>query len=759
MSLKCWAADAMFNHLQRLKLGRERAPMLLQTEAAECGLACLAMVAAHHGLKTDLATLRKRFPLSLKGATMVDLLRISTQMQLSPRPLRAEMEHLPGLQLPCILHWDLNHFVVLTELKSGWAGGKRAVIHDPAQGVRELSLAEVSKHFTGVVLELTPGAGFEPRTEKQSISIGQLMGPITGLKRSLLQIFGLALALETFMLLSPFFMQWVVDGVLVSADRDLLVTLGIGFGLLVLIQVATGAARSWAVLYLSSHLNLQWLGHVFAHLMRLPVAWFEKRHAGDVMSRFGAVQQIQQTLTTSFIEAVLDGLLVVLTLAVMWVYSPVLSAIVMGAVVVYALARWALFRPLREASEEAIVHEAKKATHFLESLRGVQAIKLYNRQEDRQAQFMNRVVDAMNAQITTRKIDLTRGVIHKLVFGLERVAVIWVGAMLVLDRSFSVGMLLAFFAYKEQFALRVSGLIDKVVELKMLKLQGERLADIVLTPPEEQTAALPLTSRADAQQSSGTGVTLELSDITFAYSEGESPVLQNLSLTIAPGESVAIVGPSGCGKTTLLKVMLGIHEPQQGEIRVAGVPLAKMGLRPWRDLIATVMQDDVLFAGSIIDNISFFDAEPDLAWVKRCAEMAAVDAEIEAMPMAFHTLVGDMGCSVSGGQRQRILLARALYKRPQILFLDEATSALDVERERLVNQAVRDLQITRVIVAHRPETIASVGRVVVLKAGRVAQDLRTVTTTAFQENTGSSSNLRSVPVTGEAKLQFPGDIP
>jgi ATP-binding cassette, subfamily B, bacterial CvaB/MchF/RaxB len=719
----------MFDLLQRLKLGRERAPMMLQTEAAECGLACLAMVAAHHGLQTDLATLRKRFPLSLKGATLVDLLRISNQMQLAPRPLRAEMEHLPGLQLPCILHWDLNHFVVLTELKTGWGGSKRAVIHDPAQGVRELSLEELSKHFTGVVLELMPGAGFEPRTEKQSIHLAQLLGPVTGLKRSLLQIFALALALETFVLLSPFLMQWVVDGVLVSADRDLLVTLGLGFGLLVLIQVATGAARSWAVLYLSSHLNLQWLGAVFAHLMRLPVAWFEKRHAGDVMSRFGAVQQIQQTLTTSFMEAVLDGLLVVLTLAMMWVYSPVLSSLAMGAVLLYALARWMLFRPLREASEEALVHEAKKATHFLESLRGVQAIKLYNRQEDRQAQFMNRVVDAMNAQIITRKLDLMRGVIHKLVFGLERVAVIWVGALLVLDRSFSVGMLFAFFAYKEQFALRVSGLIDKVVELKMLKLQGERLADIVLTAPEEHSPALPL-SHLTSTAAADLEPTLELSDITFAYSEGEAPVLHKLNISIAPGESVAIVGPSGCGKTTLLKVMLGIHQPQQGEIRVGGVALPKLGLRCWRDMIATVMQDDVLFAGSILDNISFFDAEPDLPWVKRCAEMAAISQEIEDMPMGFHTLVGDMGCSVSGGQRQRILLARALYKRPRILFLDEATSALDVERERLVNQAVRELQITRIIVAHRPETIASVNRVVVLKEGRVAQDLRTVTPTA-----------------------------
>ena len=697
----------------RLGLGGRRLPMLLQTEAGECGLACLAMVAAHHGHRSDLPTLRQRFSLSLKGTTLADLVRMAGQLQLNPRALRAEMEHLPDLQLPCVLHWDLNHFVVLKEVRRGVA-----VIHDPARGVRRMPLAELSRHFTGVVLELTPQLDFNPRTERQSVTLRQLLGRVTGLKRSLLQIFTLALALEAFLLLSPFFMQWVVDSVLVSADRDLLITLGIGFGLLVLIQVGTGAIRSWAVLHLSSTLNLQWLGNVFAHLMRLPVSWFEKRHTGDVMARFGAVQQIQQTLTTSFVEAVLDGLLVVVTLVMMLVYSGLLTGIALSSVAVYAVLRWAFFRPLRDATEEAIIHDAKRSSHFLESLRGVQSIKLFNRQEDRQARFMNLVVDAMNANIATRKLDLMFGVLHKLVFGLERIAILWVGALLVLDKSFSVGMLFAFIAYKEQFAQRISGLIDKWVEVKMLKLQGERLADIVLTAPEAEPVAVRRREDLPAR--------LELKGVSFAYSDAEPEVLRNLSLSIEPGESIAIVGPSGCGKTTLLKLMLGIHAPLSGEILVAGIPLRQLGMRAWRDMIGTVMQDDQLFAGSITDNISFFDPQPDSAWVEQCAQIAAVHDEINAMPMAYHTLIGDMGASISGGQKQRILLARALYKRPSVLFLDEATSALDVDHEREVNQAIRALQLTRIIVAHRPETIASASRVVVLHEGRVAQDLRTV---------------------------------
>jgi ATP-binding cassette subfamily B protein RaxB len=701
----------------RLGFGLHRTPLILQTEAAECGLAALAMVAGAHGHNTDLPTLRQRFSLSLKGATMADLVRMAGDLQLAPRALRAEPEHLPQLQLPCILHWDLNHFVVLVAYSRG-----TALIHDPARGAMKVSEHELSRHFTGVVLELTPAPGFAPRIERQEVSLKQLLGRVHGLKRSVLQVFALALALEAFVLLTPFFLQWVVDGVLVSADRDLLITLGLGFGLLVLIQVATAAIRSWAVLVLSATLNLQWLGNVFAHLMRLPVAWFEKRHTGDIWSRFAAVQQIQKTLTTSFIEAVLDGLLVVATLAMMFVYSGTLTAIALGAVLAYAVLRWAFFKPLRDATEEALIHDARKSSHFLESLRGVTAIKLFNRQADRQARFMNLVVDAMNADIATRKLDLLFSVLHRLLFGIERVAVIWVGALLVMDQKFSVGMLFAFLAFKEQFAQRVSGLIDKAVELKMLRLQGERLADIVLTAPEAEQE-VGGGSVANARERPAR---IEVQGVSFRYADAEPAVLRGVSITVEPGEAVAVVGPSGCGKTTLLKLILGVHQPQSGEVKVGGTALATMGLRRWRSMIGTVMQDDQLFAGSIADNICFFDAQPDSAWVEECARLAAVHDDIEAMPMGYHTLIGDMGASVSGGQKQRILLARALYKRPQILLLDEATSALDIERERQVNHSIKQLALTRVIVAHRPETIASASRVIVLGEGRVTQDLRAV---------------------------------
>ena len=689
---------------------RRRLPVFLQTEAAECGLASLGMVACFHGHRVDLAALRRRFTVSLKGATLAYIMQAAGRLHLAPRPLRLELEELPQLRAPCILHWDLNHFVVL---KSADARG--AIIHDPAFGVRRLSLSEVSKHFTGIALEISPTSQFLPLDERRRLRLRDLMGPVVGLKRSLAQVFVLALALQAIAIVSPFYMQWAVDGAVVSADRDLLTVLGLGFLLLAIIQVSLSILRSWVVLYLGATMNLQWLANVFSHLLRLPVSYFEKRHLGDVVSRFGAVNTIQRTLTSSFVEALIDGVMALATLAMMAVYSAWLTAIALAAVSVYALLRWAFYEPLRRATEEHIVHFAKQQSHFLETVRGVQSIKLFGRQEERRSRWLNLVVDAVNQDLLTQKLGLGFRSANGLVFGVERIAIVWLGALLVLDSAFSVGMLFAFMAYKEQFSARFAGLIDKMIELRMLNLQGERLADIVLTPPESQSAGIP----EDAIDAS-----LEVRALSFRYSDTEPFVLLNCSFSVSQGESLAIVGASGGGKTTLLKLMLGLLHPTDGKILAGGIDIHKLGIDRYRKLVGTVMQDDQLFAGSIADNISFFDPSPDHRAIEHFARTAAVHEDISAMPMGYNTLIGDMGAALSGGQKQRILLARALYKQPRILFLDEATSALDVQRERVVNEAIRSLCLTRIVIAHRPETIASAERIIVLEGGKVARDLR-----------------------------------
>ena len=683
---------------------------IIQSEAAECGLASLAMVADAHGMHLGLPEMRRRFPLSLKGAKLNHLIQIAQQLGFSTRPLRLDMEDLGKLKLPCILHWDLNHFVVLAKV-----GKSKVTILDPAIGERTLSLSEVSDHFTGVALELTPTAEFKPQKAAPAVTARQLTGPIRGLWRALGLILLLSVALQVIVVLAPFFMQWVVDQVLVSADKDLLTVLGLGFGLALLLQIGIGLLRGWSVVYLSSKLGLQWMGNVFAHLLRLPLDFFEKRHLGDITSRMGSVQTIQKTLTTSFVEAIIDGLMAVVTFGLMLVYSWKLALVTLLAVALYLGIRAIAYRPVRDGTERQLVAGAKQQTHLLESLRGMQSLKVAGEESQRRSTYDNLMVDTVNQDVRLARMGLGFNGASQLVFGIERIAVIWIGALLALQNVFSVGMLIAYLAYKDQFAQRMAALIDKWVEFRMLRLHGERLADIVLTEPEAQPVfeALPPTETR-----------IDVENLSFRYADGEPWVLKECSFTVEPGESVAIIGASGCGKTTLVKLLLGLLQPTTGSIRIGGQDLQKVGPRTVRAIVGAVMQDDQLFAGSIADNISFFAADSDQAKIEAAAKLAAVHDEIAAMPMGYHSLIGDMGSSLSGGQKQRIILARALYREPKLLFLDEATSHLDVMKERLVNDAVKALKLTKVIVAHRPETIASADRALVMNGGRIVQELR-----------------------------------
>jgi len=719
--------------LDRLSFGiGNKLPVTLQTEAAECGLACLAMVAGYHGHHIDLASLRGQFPVSLKGVGLGRVIEVAQRLDLGTRALKLDLDHLSQLRVPCILHWNFNHFVVLREVN-----GKTVTIHDPAQGVRKLTFDDVSDAFTGVALELWPASGFKPREALPTVKLRALLGPVTGLSRSLGQILLLAMALEVFTLASPFFLQWVIDEVIVSADRDLLTVLALGFGLLLLMMQATSAIRAWALMYFGTTLNVQWRANVFTHLLSLPVQYFERRHLGDVVSRFGAVDTIQQTLTTSFLSAVIDGLMTIVTLAMMFIYSWKLGLIALGTMLLYALLRALWYLPLRRATEEQIVHTAKQQSHFLETVRGVKTIKLFNRQNERRSGWLTLLVEQINAGLHVQKLQLLYQQLNGLLFGLEGLVIIWLGARLVMDGQFTVGVLMAFNAYKGQFDSRVGSLIDKFFEVKMLQLQGERLADIVFAKPEPDASLRQVPGESDNLVAS-----IETEQLAFRYADGEPLVLDGVSMKIEPGESVAIVGPSGCGKTTLINVLLGVLAPTGGTIRIGGVDVERLGLDRLRTLVGTVLQDDVLFAGAIADNISFFDPQADPFWVAQCAQLAAVHADIVAMPMGYNTLVGDMGTVLSGGQKQRVLLARALYKRPKILVLDEATSHLDVQREQQVNAAVSALQMTRLIVAHRPETIASASRVVVLNGGKIVLDRPT---SALSVNGAAPATAQAAP--------------
>jgi len=685
-----------------------RTPVVLQTEAAECGLACMAMVAGGHGRPMDLAAMRRHFVTSLKGMTLRDLVRLGTSLGLATRAVRLDLEDLPQLRLPCVLHWNHNHFVVLTKV-----GRKGVVVHDPAVGRRKVDFAELSGSFTGVALEAWPTGRFQRKDERVRIRISELVRRTRGIGRAALQVIAISLLLEVATIAMPIGFQLVLDEVVVAADYDLLTLIALALGLCLVLQVAATLARTWITMLVGSSLSLQWKVSLFDHLMRLPLSFFEKRHVGDVVSRFGSLDSVQRTLTTNAITALLDGIMSVALVLMMWVYGGWLLSIALLSVSVYSLFRLAAYVPFRRISEEAIVHAAQENSHFMESVRGISSEKALNLEERRRGAWINHLVERINADLRVQKFDAIFNAVSSGFFGLDRILLVFFGVWGILAGDISVGMFVAFLAYKDQFASRIDRFIDTAIQFLMLSLHGERIADIALAEPEDSDDHARASFGAATLRRGSSA--LELRQVRFRYSDGEPEVFSGISLSVAAGECIGIAGPSGTGKTTLLKIMAGLVMPTEGQVVIDGVPMLSLGRATYRNRVGCVLQDDRLFAGSIAENIAGFDPSPDPDWIVQCARMAVIHEEIMATAMGYETLVGDMGSTLSGGQRQRVVLARALYRRPSILLLDEATSHLDSANEQAINMAVKQLPMTRVIIAHRESTLAMTDRVLSLQ--------------------------------------------
>ena len=688
--------------------GSNRLPMILQTEVAECGLACLGMIAGYYGYDTDIMHLRRRHQISGKGVNLKYIMQIATGLHLSPRALRVESELLNQVQLPCIIHWGLNHFVVLKAVQN-----RKMVLHDPAFGVRYLDREEFNKEFTGVVLELTPTKEFQKGVEKQPLKLADFWSQATGLKRNLGKVLLLSLMLQLFAIVAPIYMQIVVDYVIPKKEESFLIVLVLGFGLLMCIQIATNTLRDFVIMHLANRLAMQMSSNLFRHLIRLPIEYFEKRHMGDIVSRFGSLGYVRNLLTHSIVAAIIDGIMAVVTLTVMFLYSVHLTLIVVGTVAIYGIFRWIFFQPFKVLTEERIVKAAKENSHFMESIRAIQTIKIFQREGDRQAQWLNNLAAVMNKDIQIAKWGIGYGIVNGMLFGIQGLLIIYFAATSVLGGLISLGMFFAFMSFQGRFIGAMDSLISKWVDLKMLDVHLNRLADIAFTPLEEiEKHAVIDEQRSLPEPSSLQKVTgkIEVRNLAFRYSEHEPNVFENISFIIQPKESVAITGPSGCGKTTLLKCLMGLLKPTEGEIIVDDMPLN--GLLHYRSQIAGVMQEDQLMNGDIAENICCFSSELLMEEVYESARIACIHDDILRMPMQYNTLVGDMGSSLSGGQKQRIVLARALHRQPRILFMDEATSNLDVENEFEISNNMKKVDITRVIVAHRSETINSADRII-----------------------------------------------
>ncbi|EAS8987099.1 peptidase domain-containing ABC transporter [Salmonella enterica] len=693
-------SEILKKYISRLEISLfRRVPVIYQTESSECGIACLAMVFGHYGKSIDLFSLRQQFNISSRGATLYSIRTIAVQMGMTARALSLDLNELNVLRRPCILHWNFNHFVVLVSVKRNGF-----VLHDPARGRIIVSKAEASKCFTGIALEIWPGSTFRRERVKKRLNLVTLINSIHGIKGALLKIFALSIVVEAIGLILPAGTQLVMDHALPAGDRGLLSMICIGLMFFILLRATVSTSRAWISLIMGTLVNIQWQSGLFSHLLRLPLSYFERRKLGDIQSRFGSLNTLRTTFTTSMVGAIMDGIMVCGLLIMMLLYGKSLTWVVLGFTVVYIAIRLFTYTYYRQLSEEQLIMEARVSSYFMETLYGIAAVKMQGMTDRRHTHWFNLQTDAINTGIRVTKMDLFFGGLNIFISACEQTIILWLGISLVMDNEMTIGMFVAFGAYRMQFSDRISTLVGFLLQLRMMSLHNERISDIALNEQESVKPDIPVSEKI-------TPVSLEVKSLTFRYDQQSMPVFSELNLTVSPGESVAIIGPSGSGKTTLMKVLCGLFKADSGQVLIDGNDIQQMGVNNYRKITGCVMQDDRLFSGTIRENICGFSENIDDEWMAECAKASFIHDTIMSMPMGYDTLTGELGEGLSGGQKQRLFIARALYRKPRILFMDEATSALDSKSENYVNSAIKSLNITRIIIAHRESTIKSVDRV------------------------------------------------
>jgi ATP-binding cassette, subfamily B, bacterial CvaB/MchF/RaxB len=681
---------------------RNKLSMIHQAERSECGLACLTMIAKYYGNDINLSSIRCHYPsVGGSGTRLKDLIDIANSLGFSTRAIRAELEEISQLKLPCIIHWELNHFVVLAKLnKNG------ALIHDPAKGKRVVDWKELNTCFTGIVLELSPSVGFKKLQGKKQIKLRDLLFSIPNIRAFLFQLAFISLVLEILAIAAPLLTQVIIDTVFLTSDKELLVTIIIGVVFVLVLNVVLSSVRDWCVLTLSVSVNLHWLDRLFGHLTALPIPFFEKRGVGDISSRFNSATTIQQTLTSYFVESLLDSVMAIGTFIFMLLYSFKLTIVTLGGLIIYSGLKFAWYGYLRQKTEESLFISAKEDGYFIETLRGIQSIRLFQRTAERKNIWMNMIVEQSNVSVELEKARIAYQALNVAIVGVEQSIILWFGANLVFNNYFSIGMFMAFASYSTQFSSKITNLVNNVLSLKMIRLHLDRVSDIILSSADGLDRNQLITKEFVPE--------IEFRRVYFKYDDSSDWLLENISFKISQGEVVALVGPSGCGKSTILKLALGIHKPVKGDIFVSGIPLNELHFGFVRNNIASVLQEDFIFSGSIFDNIAFMDPNPNVERVYECAKQACIYDDVVRFPMGFNTGFGDIGVTLSSGQQQRVLFARALYTKSQLLLLDEATSHLDNKTEHRMNKIIRGLGLTILMVAHRSETINSATRVISL---------------------------------------------
>ncbi|HVK63008.1 MAG TPA: peptidase domain-containing ABC transporter [Polyangium sp.] len=683
-------------------------PIILQGEPSECGLACLAMVASSWGLEADLAALRTKLTTTPRGLSLRMLMSLAGALGLAARPVRIGLHRLGDLKTPAILHWNMDHFVVLEKLT-----GDVASIVDPARGRVRMKIDAVSPSFTGIAVELTPTNAFSREPLALSRSFRRAWFEDPHLRSVALRALWLTVLLQASIVSLPFAYRSLIDRHPAAGTSDpAMLAIVAGIALMIVVQAGASWTRGVLVTRFGNLFVHRVSAHIVGRLFSLPVSFFQRQILGDVLARVRSVDAIRRFVTDRAIPLLIDLAVSVVTAALMIRFSPKLAAIVILGLAIETTMRFAALPRQRELSDELLHAEGKELARLLESIRAVQAIKLAGREAQRFALWENDLVRVLNANMRLSRLHTGVESAASTIGAVEWVLVLGIGVLGVGADPVPLGTLFGFLAYRGVFRERFGTLTENLSSLQLVGVHLRRLDDLMLAEAE------PVGGRDMPVDGAGA---LSLKNVRFRYAATEPLVLDDVSLEVPAGACVAIVGPSGSGKSTLIKLILGIETPSEGDVLLDDASIRDVHRHGWRERFGTVMQDDTLLAGSIAENIAFFDATIDMDRVRAAARDASIAEEIEAMPMEYGTLVGDMGAQISGGQRQRILIARALYRQPKIILFDEGTANLDAENETRIAAVLATLAPTRIVVAHRSHLVQVADIVYEVRGGRVTR--------------------------------------
>jgi ABC-type bacteriocin/lantibiotic exporter with double-glycine peptidase domain len=694
-----------------IRIHRHCVPLILQLTTVECGAACLAMILSHYGCKTSVAKCREWLSVGRDGVTAKGIAEAARHYGLRVKAFSLEPADFKYVSLPAIAHWDFNHFVVVER----WSPRVIEIL-DPAQGRRRLTAEEFDASFTGVVLTFEPGFQFQRHATSRASwrsYLKHMFLHMEGTPGLLAQILSTSVFLQILGLAMPVFTKVLVDQVLPLHITSVLTMLSIGIIILVLAQMVSNYLRAALLIYLRGRLDSQMMVGFFEHVLALPFSFFQQRSSGDLLMRLGSNMIIREVLTSQIISSVLDGTLVLVYLVVLLVWEPFFGLLALGIGLFQVAILVCMSQRVRSLMRQDLTAQAKSQSYLVEALSGIATLKASGAEDRALDHWSNLFYDHLNVSLQRSHLSAIIETAMTMLRTFSPLLLMWVGALYVLNGSMSLGTLLALNALAMSFLTPLASLVSNVQQLQLVGAHFDRITDVVEMAPEQHLGVTQTAPKLPAP--------IELKQVNFRYSPDKPWVLHDVSVTIQPGQKVALVGRTGSGKSTLAQLLLGLYTPTEGEILYGGVPLEGLNYRKLRSQFGVVLQEPFLFSGSIRQNIAFNDPSLSLEQVMEAARIAAIHDEIMQMPMGYETLVAEGGTALSGGQRQRIALARAVAHNPAILVLDEATSHLDTVTEDVVEQNLRDLSCTRIVIAHRLNTARNADLILALDNGVIVE--------------------------------------